>query len=55
MRLTGNMKHKKHEMREEGVDPEKCRREKILWLKNGDYVEFTMNDWERLKAGHVKL
>lgn len=55
MRLTGNMKHQKHEMREEGVDPEKCQKEKILWFKNGDYVEFTKDDWEGLKAGQVKL
>jgi hypothetical protein len=55
MRLTGNMKHQKLEMREEGVDPEKCQTEKILWLKNGDYIEFTKEDWEGLKAGHVKL
>jgi acyl-CoA synthetase (AMP-forming)/AMP-acid ligase II len=54
MRLTGNMKHQKHEMREQGVDPEKGS-EKILWLRDGDYVDFTKDDWERLKAGHVKL
>ena len=54
MILTGNMKHQKHGMREEGVDPEKCR-EKIMWLKNEDYVEFTKEDWERLKGGQVKL
>jgi acyl-CoA synthetase (AMP-forming)/AMP-acid ligase II len=54
MRLTGNMKHQKHEMREEGVDLEKCR-EKVLWLKNDEYVDFTKEDWEELKAGQVKL
>jgi hypothetical protein len=54
MILTGNMKHQKHGMREEGVDPEKCR-ERFMWLKNGEYVEFTKQDWENLKAGQVKL
>lgn len=55
MRLTGNMKHQKHQMREEGVDPEKIQTERVLWLKDGGYVEFTKEDWEGLKAGHVKL
>jgi len=55
MRLTGNMKHQKHEMREEGIDLDKCRGEKILWLKNEEYVDFTKEDWEGLKAGQVKL
>ena len=55
MTLTGNMKHEKHGMREEGVDPERCRGEKIMWLKNEDYVDFTKEDWERMKGGQVKL
>jgi acyl-CoA synthetase (AMP-forming)/AMP-acid ligase II len=54
MRLTGNMKHQKHGMREEGADPTKCK-DKILWLNNGRYVEFTKEDWEQMKGGHVKL
>jgi len=49
------MKHQKHGMREEGVDPGKCRGEKIMWLKNGDYVDFTKEDWEQMKGGQVKL
>ena len=55
MTLTGNMKHQKHQIREEGVDPDKCRGDKVLWLKDGSYVEFTKRDWERLKRGEVKL
>lgn len=55
MRLTGNMKHQKHQMREEGIDPERCGRDRILWLKEGGYVEFTKRDWEMLKGGQVKL
>ena len=55
MTLTGNMKHQKHKMREEGVDPEKVRGEKVFWLKDEGYVEFTGEDWEGLKAGYVKL
>ena len=49
------MKHQKHQMREEGVDPDKLQSERVFWLKDGGYVEFTKEDWEGLKAGHVKL
>ena len=55
MTLTGNMKHQKHELREEGIDPKKVRGERIVWLRNGDYVDFTIEDWEGLNAGRVKL
>jgi acyl-CoA synthetase (AMP-forming)/AMP-acid ligase II len=55
MTLTGNMKHQKHGLREEGIDPKKTRGEKIIWLKNGEYVDFTPDDWEGLQAGQVKL
>ena len=54
MTLTGNMKHQKHGMREEGIDPTKCK-DKILWLNDGTYVDFTKEDWERMKGGQVKL
>jgi acyl-CoA synthetase (AMP-forming)/AMP-acid ligase II len=55
MRLTGNFKHQKHEMREEGIDPAKTKGEQVLWLRGGEYVQFTQDDWESLKAGQVKL
>lgn len=55
MQLTGNMKHQKHGMREEGVDPQKCKGDRLLWLKNGTYVDFTKEDWDGLTGGRVKL
>jgi hypothetical protein len=55
MVLTGNLKHQKHAMREEGINPEKVKGDKILWLKDGRYVEFTEQDWTHMKAGQVKL
>jgi acyl-CoA synthetase (AMP-forming)/AMP-acid ligase II len=55
MALTGNMKHQKHGMREEGIDPTKVKGDKVLWLKNGSYVEFTEQDWTNMNAGQVKL
>jgi len=53
--LTGNLKHQKHGMRGEGIDPEKVKGDKILWLKDGRYVEFKEQDWTDMKAGQVKL
>lgn len=55
MILTGNMKHQKNVMREEGVDPLRCGGDQILWLKDGNYVPFTKLDWENMKAGRAKL
>jgi acyl-CoA synthetase (AMP-forming)/AMP-acid ligase II len=55
MKLTGNMKHQKHEMREQGVDHDKLAGETILWLRNDDYIRFNKDDWEGLKKGRVKL
>jgi acyl-CoA synthetase (AMP-forming)/AMP-acid ligase II len=55
MNLTGNMKHQKNLMRDEGVDPAKVSGDVIFWLKDGVYVEFTEKDWEGLKVGHAKL
>jgi hypothetical protein len=49
------MKHQKHELREDGVDLDKCKGDKVLWLKEGGYVEFTKRDWEMLRGGQVKL
>ena len=55
MQMTGNMKHQKVLMRDEGVDPVKIPGETILWLKDGQYTKFTKEDWEGLKAGQIKL
>jgi hypothetical protein len=55
MNLTGNMKHQKTLMRDEGVDPAKVSGDIIFWLKDGVYVEFTAKDWENLKGGQAKL
>jgi len=54
LRLTGNMKHQKSEFKEEGVDPGKVQ-ERLLWLRDGAYVEFTLVDWENLKTESVRL
>ena len=53
--LTGNMKHQKHELREEGVDPTKVQDDRVLWLRDETYIEFTGNDWEGIKSGGIRL
>ena len=49
---TGNLKQVKTELRKEGVNPETCP-EPVLWLRSGDYVPFTPQDWESLKNGSL--
>jgi len=56
MPSTGNMKQQKVTLKNQGVDPEKVERsDKMYWLKGGHYEPFTQRDWEKLKAGKVKL
>jgi acyl-CoA synthetase (AMP-forming)/AMP-acid ligase II len=55
MQLTGNMKHQKHDIREQGVDPEKTNPDQILWLQGNTYIPFTKENWEHMNAGFVKL
>ena len=54
-KTTGNNKQQKVMLRNEGVDPVKVAGEKIYWLREGKYIEFTGDDWKRLSAGEVKL
>lgn len=58
--LTGNNKQQKVALREEGIDLHRIRRssqDRIYWLKPGGsrYVEFQVEDYEKLKAGRVRL
>lgn len=60
MQATGNNKQQKHVLRIEGVDPERVRgsgsgRDRLFWLKDGTYVEFSAGDWEAMRGGRVKL
>ena len=55
LRLTGNMKHRKHLLREEGIDPAKCHGDKLFWLRDGTYTEFKEEDWQSIINGTVKL
>ncbi|KAI1638330.1 AMP-binding enzyme [Biscogniauxia mediterranea] len=52
---TGTNKQQKHELRVQGVDPDKVQDDQIYWLREGTYVEFRKSDWDRLNAGQVKL
>ncbi|KAI1372352.1 hypothetical protein F4677DRAFT_432653 [Hypoxylon crocopeplum] len=53
--VTGTNKQQKHELRAQGVDPALVGDDELFWLKDGTYVKFGKNDWDRLNAGQVKL
>ncbi|KAI9834409.1 MAG: hypothetical protein M1819_003020 [Sarea resinae] len=62
MATTGTNKHQKHVLRSEGVDPALVARagDAVYWLpavkgSEEPYVPFTRADWDRLRAGAVKL
>jgi len=55
MQITGTVKHQKHVIRNEGVDPAKVGEDELFWLKGGTYVKFNQKDWEELNGGRVRL
>ena len=55
LQLTGNMKHRKHVLRDEGIDKAKCHGDKLFWLQNGVYVEFKDEDCQSITDGTIKL
>ena len=55
MQMTGTNKQQKTALRNDGVDPGKMNGDVLYWLRDGQYVPFTDQDWEALKAGRVKL
>jgi acyl-CoA synthetase (AMP-forming)/AMP-acid ligase II len=52
---TGTHKHQKHQLRTEGVDPDKVDLSKVYWLSEGTYVPFTEKDWRMIGDGKAKL
>lgn len=55
MQTTGTNKQQKHDLRAEGVDPDKVGDDELYWLQGGRYVPFTKRDWNSLNGGKVKL
>lgn len=55
MATTGTNKQQKHDLRVEGVDPDKMGGDGLFWLKEGKYVPFTKRDWNALNGGKLKL
>lgn len=55
MQTTGTNKQQKHDLRTEGVDPDKMGGDELYWLQQGKYVPFTKGDWDAMNAGKVKL
>jgi hypothetical protein len=59
MQATGNNKQQKHVLRSEGVNPDSVQSGSsgglLYWLRDGTYVPFTREDWEKMNAGAVRL
>ncbi|KAK5659225.1 hypothetical protein OQA88_1316 [Cercophora sp. LCS_1] len=55
LEATGTNKQQKHNLRNEGVDPEKTGDDAVYWLKGDAYVKFSADEWKLLGAGKVKL
>ncbi|KLU83768.1 fatty acid transporter [Magnaporthiopsis poae ATCC 64411] len=55
MQSTGTNKQQKQELRAQGVDPAKTGGDPIFWAREGTYVPFTAEDWEKLEKGEVRL
>ncbi|ROV88467.1 hypothetical protein VMCG_10472 [Cytospora schulzeri] len=55
MQTTGTNKQQKHDLRTEGVDPDKTGGDEVFWLQQGKYVPFRKADWDGLNGGRVKL
>lgn len=56
LEATGNNKQQKQGLRVQGVDPQKVAQEdRLYWLKNGTYERYEVSDWERIRAGGVRL
>lgn len=55
MQTTGTNKQQKHDLRIQGVDPDKTGGDEVYWLQQGRYTPFRKADWDALSAGRVKL
>jgi len=54
LQATGTNKQQKHNLRSDGVNPEKIG-DPLFWLKGDTYAEFTQRDWKTLGMGRIKL
>ncbi|KAI9840101.1 MAG: hypothetical protein M1837_001905 [Sclerophora amabilis] len=62
MQRTGTNKQQKHELRNQGVDPEKVSTgpgprttDRLYWFNGTTYVPFGKREWQELGSGAVKL
>ncbi|KKA26419.1 hypothetical protein TD95_000152 [Thielaviopsis punctulata] len=55
MEATGTFKQLKHNLRSQGVDPDKVDSGMVYWLQDDTYVPFTRADWNQMVGGGVKL
>ncbi|KAK3995685.1 hypothetical protein QBC44DRAFT_348233 [Cladorrhinum sp. PSN332] len=52
---TGTMKHQKHILRQQSVNPKKVDGDALFWLKGSRYEPFGEREWKQLEGGRVKL
>ncbi|KAI9729576.1 MAG: hypothetical protein M1834_006772 [Cirrosporium novae-zelandiae] len=55
---TGNHKFVKHDLRQEGVDPDVIEGksgDRIFWLHEGRYIRLDKEAWEQIKSGGARL
>lgn len=52
---TGNNKQQKAGLRNEGVDPNIVKEDKLVWLKGERYVPFEGKQWQEMTGGRVRL
>lgn len=55
MRTTGTNKQQKHQLRDEGVAPDRTGGDDVYWLRDGTYSRFGPGEWAELAGGRVKL
>lgn len=55
MDVTGNHKHQKVGLRNEGVDPALVRGDVTYWMNGGTYVRFNEKEWLSIVAGSARL
>ena len=55
LEVTGNMKLRKVESRDEGADPRKGPEDEYYWYRDGHYSKFTVDDYKKIEDGLIRF
>ena len=55
LQTTGTMKHQKHVLRQQSVNPKNVGEDRLFWLNGSRYEPFGEREWTQLDGGRVKL